>query len=122
MDTIVRTRSGQIRGTSSGGVHRFLGVPYAAPPVGANRLRAPQPVPPWTGVRDATALGPEPPQPAFGIEDVSGLLFDPAVVGDDCLNLNFWTPYSERRVSRSWCSAPVEHSSTTPAAATTAVA
>jgi para-nitrobenzyl esterase len=93
MDAIVRTVHGQVRGTrAANGVHAFLGVPYAAPPVGTNRLRPPQPVQPWPGVRDATELGPEPPQPKFGVEDVSGLLFDPAVVGDDCLNLNVWTP------------------------------
>ena len=70
----------------------FLGVSYAAPPVGALRLRPPRPVEPWTGVRDATELGPEPPQPQFDPADASGLLFDPAVPGDDCLNLNIWTP------------------------------
>ena len=54
-------------------------------------MRPPVPPEPWTGVRDATRLGPEPPQPQFG-EDPTGLLFDPAVPGADCLNLNVWTP------------------------------
>jgi para-nitrobenzyl esterase len=93
MDAIIRTRQGQVRGTrASDGVHAFLGISYAAPPVGPNRLRPPQPVEPWSGVRAATALGPEPPQPQFGIDDIPGMLFDPAVMGDDCLNLNIWTP------------------------------
>ena len=92
MDSIVSTRNGQVRGRTSDGVSAFLGVSYAAPPVGANRLRPPRPVEPWAGVRDATALGPEPPQPQFPRDDPSGLLFDPAVPGDDCLNLNIWTP------------------------------
>jgi para-nitrobenzyl esterase len=92
MDTIVSTRNGQVRGRIRDGVSSFLGVSYAAPPVGAFRLRPPQPVEPWTGVRDATALGPEPPQPQFPRDDPSGMLFDPAVPGDDCLNLNIWTP------------------------------
>ena len=93
MQAIVQTRHGQVRGTTAAnGVRAFLGVSYAAPPVGANRLRPPQPVEPWTGIRDATVIGPEPPQPQFGMDDASGLLFDPAVMGDDCLNLNIWTP------------------------------
>jgi para-nitrobenzyl esterase len=92
METIVRTRNGQVRGRTRDGVAVFLGIPYAAPPVGRLRLRPPQPAEPWTGVRDATVLGPEPPQPQFDRNDPSGLLFDPAVPGDDCLNLNIWTP------------------------------
>ena len=92
MDTIVSTRNGRLRGRTTDGVSSFLGVSYAAPPVGPLRLRPPRPVEPWSGVRDATALGPEPPQPQFPRDDPSGLLFDPAVPGDDCLNLNIWTP------------------------------
>ncbi|MGY1616215.1 carboxylesterase/lipase family protein [Geodermatophilus sp. SYSU D00691] len=92
MGPIVATRHGRVRGTSRDGVGTFLGVPYAAPPVGHRRLRPPQPVEPWTGVRDATVLGPEPPQPRFPRDDPTGLLFDPAEMGDDCLNLNVWTP------------------------------
>jgi para-nitrobenzyl esterase len=92
MDTIVRTSNGRVRGRTIDGVSTFLGVSYAAPPVDANRLRPPQPVDSWTGVRDATALGPEPPQPQFDRTDPTGMLFDPAVPGEDCLNLNIWTP------------------------------
>jgi para-nitrobenzyl esterase len=92
MDPIVSTLSGQVRGRTTDGVSAFLGVPYAAPPVGARRLRPAQPVESWTGIRDATALGPEPPQPQFGGADPTGLIYDPAVPGDDCLNLNVWTP------------------------------
>lgn len=92
MDTIVATRNGRVRGSRTDGVSAFLGIPYAAPPFGAHRLRPPQPVPSWTGIRDATVLGPEPPQPQFGKNDPSGLVFDPAEPGEDCLNLNVWTP------------------------------
>jgi para-nitrobenzyl esterase len=93
MEAIVQTRYGRVRGTTAAdGVRAFLGISYAAPPVGADRLRPPRPVEPWTGIRDATVIGPEPPQPQFGTDDVSGLLFDPAVMGEDCLNLNIWTP------------------------------
>ncbi|RXZ44365.1 carboxylesterase/lipase family protein, partial [Agromyces binzhouensis] len=61
---MVRTDHGALRGRIVDGVHVFLGVPYAAPPFGANRLLPPRPVEPWDGVRDAGALGPEPPQVA----------------------------------------------------------
>jgi carboxylesterase type B len=64
MAAVVTTVHGQVRGRDTEGVHAFLGVPYAAPPFGANRLRPPQPAPSWSGVRDATELGPEPPQVA----------------------------------------------------------
>jgi para-nitrobenzyl esterase len=92
MDTVVSTPNGRIRGRTSDGVSAFLGVSYAAPPVGPLRLRPPHAVVPWSGIRDATVLGPEPPQPQFPPVDPWGLLFDPAVPGDDCLNLNIWTP------------------------------
>ncbi|MRX42357.1 carboxylesterase/lipase family protein [Agromyces kandeliae] len=106
MDTVVRTDHGAVRGRIVDGVHVFLGVPYAAPPFGANRLLPPRPVEPWDGVRDAGALGPEPPQvapPATGgaeagaAEDWGGV--DAAFAGlehaapaEDVLNLNVWTP------------------------------
>ena len=92
MGVIVSTKHGKVRGRTVEGVCAFLGVSYAAPPVGALRLRPPQPVKPWAGVRAATVLGPEPPQLQFPRDDPTGLLFDPAVPGDDCLNLNVWTP------------------------------
>ena len=89
---IVRTRQGKVRGTVTDGVHAFKGVPYAAPPYGVNRLRAPQPVEPWTGVRDATELGLKPPQVEFpGYAPGNPPPWDLAQAGEDCLNLNIWT-------------------------------
>src|SRR5439155_10747671 len=55
--TLARTDAGVIRGSRSGGVDSFLGIPYAQPPVGDLRWRPPQPVQPWRGVRDALAYG-----------------------------------------------------------------
>ena len=59
---IVSTADGIVQGSAAGDVRRFLGVPYAAAPVGANRFAPPQPVVPWSGVRDATVAGPNAPQ------------------------------------------------------------
>jgi para-nitrobenzyl esterase len=62
MDAVVTTQSGKVRGRVVDGARAFKGVPFAAPPFGANRFRAPQPVEPWSGVRDALAYGAKPPQ------------------------------------------------------------
>jgi len=78
--TLVTTESGQVRGVTQDGVVAFLGIPYAAPPVGALRWRAPQPVKPWAGVRAADAFGPSCMQPEV------------PKVSEDCLTLNVWRP------------------------------
>ena len=51
---IVRTDDGLVRGTTAGGVNEFLGLPYAAPPIGNLRWRPPAPAASWRGVRDAS--------------------------------------------------------------------
>jgi para-nitrobenzyl esterase len=90
MTTRVRTIHGELRGVVAGGVHAFLGVPYAAPPFGPNRLLPPRPVEPWDGVRDAGRPGPAPPQVAP--PESAGSSWDTTLTGEDCLNLNIWTP------------------------------
>ena len=96
MGAVVKTIHGELRGTVTEGVHAFLGIPYAAPPFGANRLRPPQPVAAWDGIRDATRLGPEPPQVAppetGGSVTTEFAAVDRAAPGEDCLTLNIWTP------------------------------
>src|SRR6476469_4083468 len=89
--TVIQTRLGAVRGGTADGVHTFKGVPYAAPPFGANRLLPPQPPEPWDGVRDALAFGPKSPQPPYPPE-VSIVLPELAGPGEDCLTLNVWTP------------------------------
>lgn len=104
MDTVVRTVHGEVRGRVADGVHVFLGIPYAAPPFGERRLRPPEPAEPWDGIRDATALGPEPPQVAPPSTGGTGVAEDwssideafadvaRAAPSEEVLNLNVWTP------------------------------
>jgi len=89
---LVSIRQGKVLGTVTDGVHAFKGIPYAAPPFGANHLRAPQPPESWSGVRDALVDGPKPPQPPFPGTENAPAPWDRAPVGEDCLNLNIWTP------------------------------
>ena len=59
---ITKTRQGELQGREKDGVLLFAGIPYAAPPTGSRRFRAPQPPDGWTGVRDARRFGPAAPQ------------------------------------------------------------
>ena len=56
----VKTQYGVLEGFEENGVKKFLGVPFAQPPVGELRWKAPQPVQPWEGVRDAKQFGNDP--------------------------------------------------------------
>jgi para-nitrobenzyl esterase len=79
---IIHTPSGTLRGAQSGGVLQFSGVPFAEPPVGPMRFRAPVPMKPWTGERDATRFAAAAMQAGeLGIEH-----------SEDCLYLNIWAP------------------------------
>ena len=89
---IVNTLHGKVRGRVTDGIYVFRGIPFAAPPFGAFHLRAPQAVEPWTGVRDALVDGPKPPQPPFPGTENAPASWDRSPVGEDCLNLNIWTP------------------------------
>ncbi|HYN32034.1 MAG TPA: carboxylesterase/lipase family protein [Ilumatobacteraceae bacterium] len=88
---IVETRPGKVRGAVSDGVKTFKGIAYAAPPFGVNRFRTPQPVEPWSGVRDALTFGPKPPQVPYP-SPFELLIPDYGEQGEDCLNLNIWAP------------------------------
>jgi para-nitrobenzyl esterase len=81
---VVATTDGPVRGVHQGGIDRFLGVPYAAAPVGDLRWRPPQPHGRWHGVRDASQFANHCPQVAgpFGLASTT----------EDCLYLNVFTP------------------------------
>ncbi|GAA1778580.1 carboxylesterase/lipase family protein [Streptomonospora arabica] len=104
-DPIVATTEGAVRGNADDSAARFLSVPYAAPPAGADRFSPPSPPRPWTHVRDATRPGPTAPQPrrdSFGRLDMAPY-FGPGWVrgdeqGEEYMTVNIWAP---RRAERS---------------------
>lgn len=78
------------------GSHVWLGIPYAAPPVGALRWRAPQPPAPWSGTRDALAFGNHCPQFASPFAGVSDVPAGSLSGTEDCLYLNVYAPKMDR--------------------------
>ena len=87
---MVRTPDGAVAGLDLGGVQRFLGIPYAAPPVGALRLRGPRALAPWPGVLDGTRPAPASLQTLGGNQVWMNEPIDRQA--EDCLYLNVWTP------------------------------
>ena len=87
----VQLKDGAVRGTAEAGIAAFLGIPYAAAPFGLNRMKPPQPVPAWDGERDATAYGPTVPKGDYPPQ-YAALFPEVVIPGEDCLNLNVWTP------------------------------
>ena len=69
----VEIASGRLEGRRADGVDRFLGIPYAQPPIGARRFRAPEPAAPWSGVRAATEFGGAAPQNALDVGVLPGM-------------------------------------------------
>jgi len=86
-DPALRVSVGQgvLLGTKADGVRRFLGIPFAAPPVGDLRWKAPQAAPSWSGERDATKF-----QPVCAQMRLPGAPAQP--MSEDCLTLNIWAP------------------------------
>lgn len=89
LPTIVTTSHGRLRGDTEGGVGVWRGVAYAEQPLGELRFRGPQPLRPWSGVRDALEHGPLPPQ---GRSFVGGGRDDPKMRDEACLTVTVWSP------------------------------
>jgi para-nitrobenzyl esterase len=88
---VVDAPAGQVSGTTSGATRIFKGIPYALPPIGERRWKAPAPMPRWQGVRAATGFGPACIQPTPKAASV----YSPTVplpTSEDCLSLNIWSP------------------------------
>ena len=94
----VQLKAGLVAGgeTTPSGVRVFRGLPFAAPPVGENRWKAPQPVEPWEGVRDASEFGHVCVQPDTGYTNIANMEGQPSR-SEDCLYLNVWTPAEDAR-------------------------
>ncbi|HEY2034527.1 MAG TPA: carboxylesterase family protein [Rhizomicrobium sp.] len=90
---IVTIDTGALAGARAGDIVVYRDIPYAAPPIGALRWRAPHPAAAWSGVRDASKFGPSCPQASPG--DKSDILTyggAPEPTSEDCLTLNIWAP------------------------------
>ncbi|MDB4974094.1 MAG: Carboxylic ester hydrolase [Myxococcaceae bacterium] len=88
MALVVETEQGTLQGEQRGGHAAFRGIPFAKPPLGSLRFRAPEPPEPWSGVRSAREFGPS---------TLQGAIFAPGVgaegpQSEDCLYLNVFTP------------------------------
>jgi para-nitrobenzyl esterase len=85
---VVRVDTGRVKGVVNNGVAAFKGIPFAAPPVGALRWKAPLPAPDWKGVREAVEFGPRCMQASI----YNDMVFRDKGPSEDCLYLNVWTP------------------------------
>jgi para-nitrobenzyl esterase len=100
---IVTTESGKVQGSVKDGVLAFKGIPFAAPPLAQLRWRAPQPVTPWTGVRDTTEYALDCDQLPFP-SDAAPL---GAGTSEDCLYMNVWKPAAPPPVGSKSAKLPV---------------
>jgi para-nitrobenzyl esterase len=93
----VKTAQGKVHGKpiNDGKVRAFLGIPFAAPPLGDLRWKAPQPAAKWKGARDATRYGAHCMQIPY-----SDMSFQDAGMSEDCLYLNVYSPAHAKRSSR----------------------
>jgi para-nitrobenzyl esterase len=93
-DLSVKTDKGRVQGKASDDhqVRIFLGIPYAAPPVGPLRWKPPQPAKKWSGTRDATSFG----YRCIQTPIYNDMVFRDPGENEDCLTLNVWTPAKDK--------------------------
>jgi para-nitrobenzyl esterase len=95
---VAETASGKVLGIDNAGIKEFKGIPYGAPTGGRGRFAPPRPPAPWTGVRESLGYGQISPQTVSDLrsEYAQMIMWDrhvgPGGMGEDCLNLNVWTP------------------------------
>ena len=92
--SVVNTVNGTVSGYKSGDIAIFKGIPFAAPPVGEFRWKAPQPVKNWTGVLKCEKFSASPIQnkPVPFMMWTKEFITPPGNLSEDCLYLNVWTP------------------------------
>lgn len=93
----IKTDKGKVQGklSSDGQVRAFLGIPYAAPPVGPLRWKPPQPSQKWPGVRDAATFGSH----CLQQSPFEDMRFRDPGESEDCLTLNIWTPAKDKHAN-----------------------
>ncbi|HEX4401076.1 MAG TPA: carboxylesterase family protein [Galbitalea sp.] len=99
--SVVEVRAGKLEGNESAFGHEWLGVPYAAPPLGPLRFRAPQSVEPWTGTRDARMFASPAMQTPLRppVDDHASTPLGKLGTGsEDCLYVNIWSPDPQARL------------------------
>ena len=100
---IVSTKQGPISGVEKQGIQIFKGIPYAAPPVGALRWKAPQAVKPWKEIKECITFGPSPMQapPVPFMCWSEEYLIPKEPISEDCLYLNVWAPKNDNNKTKS---------------------
>ena len=93
---VVAAPAGSLQGVREGDLSVFRGIPYARPPVGERRWRAPAELPAWQGTRPATTFGPACVQPPAKYPNI--YVNPPARMSEDCLTLNIWAPSNAKNL------------------------